>query len=178
MKKTFPKELLNTITLGDSVNELKKLPDNSVDMLFADPPYNMQVEGKLLRSNGQEFSGVEGSEWDEFESLNSYKEFTRLWLVEAKRVLKKERSSLWVIGSFQNIYMVGNILQELGFWIINDIVWSKTNPTPNFLGTKFTNRQETLIWATPSKKTKYTFNYKTMKELNFWKHIFKNILSN
>lgn len=166
MKKTFPKELLNTITLGDSVNELKKLPDNSVDMLFADPPYNMQVEGKLLRSNGQEFSGVEGSEWDEFESLNSYKEFTRLWLVEAKRVLKKERSSLWVIGSFQNIYMVGNILQELGFWIINDIVWSKTNPTPNFLGTKFTNRQETLIWATPSKKTKYTFNYKTMKELN------------
>ena len=115
MKKTFPKELLNTITLGDSVNELKKLPDNSVDMLFADPPYNMQVEGKLLRSNGQEFSGVEGSEWDEFESLNSYKEFTRLWLVEAKRVLKKERSSLWVIGSFQNIYMVGNILQELGF---------------------------------------------------------------
>lgn len=166
MENMFPENLINTISLGDSLDLLKKIPDNSVDMLFADPPYNMQVDGSLRRTDGTEFSGVEGSDWDEFDSIESYKEFTRLWLIEAKRILKKERSSIWVIGSFQNIYLVGNILQELGFWIINDIVWSKTNPTPNFLGTKFTNRQETLLWATPSKKTKYTFNYKTMKDLN------------
>ncbi|MDR3191416.1 MAG: site-specific DNA-methyltransferase [Lactobacillaceae bacterium] len=162
----FPQELLNTITLGDTIESLKKLPDSSVDMLFADPPYNMQVEGTLKRTNGSNFKGVEGNDWDEFESLTSYKEFTRTWLKEAQRVLKKDKSSLWVIGSFQNIYVVGDVLQELGFWIINDIVWSKTNPTPNFLGTKFTNRQETLLWATPTKNTKYQFNYKTMKELN------------
>ena len=166
MNNDFPKKLINTISLGDSIELLKQLPDSSVDMLFADPPYNMQIEGTLMRSNGTEFKGVEGADWDEFESINSYKYFTRQWLTEAKSVLKKDRSSLWVIGSFQNIYLVGDVLQELGFWIINDIVWSKTNPTPNFLGTKFTNKQETLLWATPDKNTKYTFNYKTMKALN------------
>lgn len=145
---------------------MKSLPDSSVDMIFADPPYNMQVEGTLLRTNGTKFEGVEGSDWDEFDSLSDYKEFTRSWLKEAQRILKKDRSSLWVIGSYQNIHVIGDVLQELGFWLINDIIWSKTNPTPNFQGTKFTNKQELLIWATPSKKTKYTFNYKTMKELN------------
>lgn len=166
MNKDFPAELLNTISLGDSIQKLKEIPDSSVDLVFADPPYNMQVEGTLKRTDGTNFAGVEGSEWDEFDSLEDYKNFTKKWLIECQRILKKDKSSLWVIGSFQNIYVVGNVLQELGFWIINDIVWSKTNPTPNFLGTKFTNRQETLLWATPSKKTKYTFNYKTMKELN------------
>lgn len=162
----FPKKLINTITLGDTIEKLKELPDNSVDLIFADPPYNMQLEGSLKRTDGTEFKGVEGLYWDEFESIQAYKEFTRQWLMEAQRVLKKNKSSLWVIGSFQNIYIVGDVLQELGFWIINDIIWSKTNPTPNFMGTKFTNRQETLLWATPSQKTKYHFNYKTMKELN------------
>lgn len=162
----FPKELINTITLGDSIKYLKKLPTSSVDMVFADPPYNMQIDGKLKRTNGKEFKGVEGSEWDEFASLESYEKFTIDWLKEAQRVLKKDRSSLWVIGSFQNLYIMGSVMQKLGFWIINDIVWSKTNPTPNFTGSKFTNKQETMIWATPSKKTKFTFNYKTMKELN------------
>ena len=158
--------MLNSITLGESIELLKKIPDSSVDLIFADPPYNMQIEGTLKRTNGTNFKGVEGVEWDEFESIEHYKQFTREWLIEAKRVLKVDRSSLWVIGSFQNIYIVGDVLQELGFWLVNDIIWSKTNPTPNFLGTKFTNKQETLIWATPSSKTKYTFNYKTMKELN------------
>lgn len=162
----FPKELINTITLGDTVETLRQLPDSSVDLIFADPPYNMQVEGELKRTDGSNFKGVEGSEWDEFESIEVYKKFTREWLKEAQRVLKKDRSSLWVIGSFQNIYIVGDVLQELGYWLINDIIWSKTNPTPNFLGTKFTNKQETLLWATPSNKTKYHFNYKTMKALN------------
>ncbi|CAM3087013.1 site-specific DNA-methyltransferase [Streptobacillus felis] len=165
-KNTFPINKINTVKLGDSIEELKLIPDNSVDLIFADPPYNMQLDGILKRVDGSEFKGVEGSKWDEFESIEDYKKFTYEWLKEAKRILKKNKSSLWVIGSFQNIYLVGNILQELGFWIINDVIWSKTNPTPNFMGTKFTNKQETLLWATPSKKTKYTFNYKTMKELN------------
>lgn len=164
--QSFPKEKINTIDVGDTIECLKRLPDNSIDVIFADPPYNMQVEGKLSRVEGTAFEGVEGSLWDEFDSIGEYKEFTRKWLKEAQRVLKKDKSSLWVIGSFQNIYIVGDVLQELGFWIINDIIWSKSNPTPNFLGTKFTNKQETLIWATPSKDTKYTFNYKTMKALN------------
>ncbi|MCS4487723.1 DNA-methyltransferase [Streptococcus sciuri] len=162
----FPPELVNTICLGDSIEILKQLPESSVDLIFADPPYNMQLEGKLKRTDGSIFQGVDTVQWDKFSTLESYKRFTRAWLIEAQRVLKKDKSSLWVIGSFQNIYIVGDILQELGFWIINDIVWSKTNPTPNFLGTKFTNKQETLIWATPTKNTKYHFNYKTMKVLN------------
>jgi len=162
----FPNNLINTITLGEALKTLSTLPDSSVDMIFADPPYNMQVEGTLKRTNGTDFNGVEGSEWDEFQSIQHYKEFTYGWLTEAQRVLKKDKSSLWVIGSFQNIYIVGDVLQELGYWLINDIVWSKTNPTPNFLGTKFTNKQETLLWATPTVNTKYHFNYKTMKELN------------
>lgn len=162
----FPESILNTISLGDSIQKLKELPDSSVDMIFADPPYNMQIDGKLKRTNGGDFKGVEGSDWDEFDSLDSYERFTKEWLLEAKRVLKKDKSSIWVIGSFQNLYIMGAVMQKMGFWIINDIVWSKTNPTPNFMGTKFTNKQETLIWATPSKDTKYHFNYKTMKSLN------------
>ena len=163
---TFPQELVNTIHLGDTIETLKQLPESSVDVIFADPPYNMQLEGNLKRTDGSVFQGVDNAEWDKFSTLEKYKKFTRDWLIEAKRVLKKDKSSLWVIGSFQNIYIVGDVLQELGFWIINDIIWSKTNPTPNFMGTKFTNKQETLIWATPDKKTKYHFNYKTMKALN------------
>lgn len=166
VKTIFPPEKINTIEIGDTIETLKKIPDNSVDLIFADPPYNMQVEGTLKRTDGTKFKGVEGSEWDEFDSIQEYKKFTREWLSEAQRVLKKDRSSLWVIGSFQNIYIVGDVLQELGFWIINDIIWSKSNPTPNFLGTKFTNKQETLIWATPTKDTKYKFNYQTMKAIN------------
>lgn len=162
----FPNDLINTISLGDTIHVLKELPDSSVDVIFADPPYNMQLDGKLQRADGGIFKGVDTAEWDKFDSLEAYKEFTKSWLLEAKRVLKKDKSSLWVIGSYQNIYIVGCVLQELGFWIINDIVWSKTNSTPNFLGTKFTNRQETMLWATPTQKTKYHFNYKTMKALN------------
>ena len=154
----------DTIIQGDCIDILKTLPSNSIDLIFADPPYNMQTEGELLRTDGSTFSGVT-DKWDKFDSIEFYDHFCKLWLTECKRVLKND-GSIWVIGSFQNIYRLGYIMQDLGFWILNDIIWSKPNAVPNFAGTRFQNSHETLIWCAKSKKSKYQFNYKTMKSLN------------
>ena len=156
--------LLNTILNGDIIDNLKKIPDESVDMIFADPPYFMQTDGDLFRTNGEKFDGV-SDKWDKFSNYFEYDEFCAKWLTECKRVLKKN-ASIWVIGSFQNIYRIGYLMQNLGYWILNDIVWSKPNAVPNFAGTRFQNSHETLLWCTKNKNAKYTFNYKTMKFLN------------
>lgn len=157
-------ELVNKIILGDTFEELKKIPDETIDMIFADPPYFMGTEGELLRTDGSKFSGVE-DEWDKFSDYHEYDTFTYNWLKECKRILKKD-GTIWVIGSFQNIYRLGYLLQNLDFWILNDIVWSKPNAAPNFAGTRFQNSHETMIWCSKSKKARNTFNYKTMKHLN------------
>lgn len=157
-------DLINRVICGDTIEQLKKIPDCSIDLIFADPPYFMQTEGELLRADGSKFSGVE-DEWDKFSSYNEYDNFCFEWLKECKRVLKND-GSIWVIGSFQNIYRMGYIMQNLGYWILNDIIWSKPNAAPNFAGTRFQNSHETLLWCTKSKDSKYTFNYKTMKYLN------------
>lgn len=154
----------DTIIQGDCIDILKKLPSNSIDLIFADPPYNMQTEGELLRTDGSAFSGVT-DKWDKFDSIEAYDDFCKKWLSECKRILKDD-GAIWVIGSFQNIYRLGYILQDLGFWILNDVIWSKPNAVPNFAGTRFQNSHETLIWCAKSKKSKYQFNYKTMKNLN------------
>ncbi len=155
---------MNKIFNGDSIEILKGMASESVDVIFADPPYFMQTEGKLERFDGTEFKGVD-DEWDKFDSYAVYDKFTKDWLSECMRVLKKD-GTIWVIGTFHNLFRMGYIMQDLGFWILNDVVWSKSNPTPNFKGTKFVNAQETMIWASKSQKSKFTFNYKTMKELN------------
>ncbi|EAK0804799.1 site-specific DNA-methyltransferase [Campylobacter lari] len=152
------------ILQGDCLEILKTIPDKSIDLVFADPPYFMQTQGELLRTNGEIFSGV-NDDWDKFESLKAYDEFCEIWLSECRRILKDD-ASIWVIGSFQNIFRLGYIMQNLGFWILNDIIWSKSNPVPNFKGTRFCNSHETLIWCSKSKNSKYIFNYKTMKFLN------------
>ncbi len=156
--------VLNTIINDDSIKILNQLEEKSVDMIFADPPYNMQLPGQLYRPDNSKVEGV-FEEWDSFENLKAYDEYTRAWLEGAKRVLK-DNGSLWVIGSYHNIFRVGSILQDLGFWILNDVVWNKLNPMPNFKGTRFTNAHETLIWAVKSPKAKYTFNYEAMKAMN------------
>jgi modification methylase len=158
------KEILDTVINADSIKTMNQMEENSVDVIFADPPYNMQLGETLLRPDNSVVSGV-NEEWDSFESLTAYDEYTKQWLTAARRVLKED-GSLWVIGSYHNIFRIGAILQDMGFWILNDIVWVKTNPMPNFRGTRFTNAHETLIWATPTKTGKYTFNYETMKKLN------------
>ncbi|MCL1963106.1 site-specific DNA-methyltransferase [Candidatus Saccharibacteria bacterium] len=155
---------LNTIIAGDCIANLSLIPDKSVDLIFADPPYWMQTEGELLRTNGTKFDGVEDN-WDKFNTYKEYDEFSEKWLNECKRILKPN-GSIWVIGSFQNIYRLGYIMQNLGFWVLNDVVWSKPNAVPNFGGTRYQNSHETLLWCCPSQKSKYTFNYKTMKHLN------------
>lgn len=149
---------------GDCLEVLKTFPDESVDIIFADPPYNMQTEGELLRTDGTSFNGV-ADKWDKFNSLREYDEFSKKWLRECQRVLKKD-GAIWVIGSFQNIFRLGYIMQDLGFWILNDVIWSKPNAVPNFGGTRFQNSHETLIWCSKSKSAKYHFNYKTMKHIN------------
>lgn len=164
MKKKEIERVVNSILCGDVNEKLKELPDNSVDLIFADPPYFMQTEGELLRTNGTKFKGVE-DEWDKFKDYNEYDHFCYNWLKECRRVLK-ENGSIWVIGSFQNIYRIGYIMQNLGYWILNDVIWSKPNAAPNFAGTRFQNSHETLLWCCKSKESKYTFNYKTMKYLN------------
>ncbi len=155
---------LGQIIPGDCVAAMRSLPDASVDMVFADPPYNLQLGGDLARPDGSHVDAVTDA-WDKFDSFAAYDEFTRAWLTEARRVLKPN-GSLWVIGSYHNIFRVGAILQDLGFWILNDIVWRKANPMPNFKGTRFTNAHETLIWASQGEKSRYTFNYRVMKTLN------------
>lgn len=154
----------NSILKGDCIEQLKLIPSESIDVIFADPPYFMQTEGELLRTNGDKFSGVE-DDWDKFDSYQHYDKFCQDWLSECQRVLKKD-GTIWVIGSFQNIYRIGYIMQNLGFWILNDVIWNKTNPVPNFGGTRFCNAHETLLWCSKSSKSKFTFNYKTMKFLN------------
>jgi site-specific DNA-methyltransferase (adenine-specific)/modification methylase len=161
---TFGSLLLNTIHQGDCIALLKKIPDNSVDLIFADPPYNLQLNGQLTRPNQSKVDAV-NDEWDKFESLAVYDDFTKNWLKECHRVLKKT-GSIWVIGTYHNIFRVGATLQDLGFWMLNDIVWIKTNPMPNFKGTRFNNAHETLLWATKSEKSKYTFHYHSMKTMN------------
>ena len=149
---------------GECIAEMRKLPDNCIDMIFADPPYNLQLAGDLNRPDGSHVDAVNDA-WDKFDSFATYDNFTRDWLVGAKRILKPT-GTLWVIGSYHNIFRVGATLQDQGFWILNDIIWRKANPMPNFRGTRFTNAHETLIWASQGEKAKYTFNYQAMKTLN------------
>ncbi|MGP6294549.1 DNA methyltransferase [Caldiplasma sukawensis] len=157
-------QIINKIIEGDTTDVLKEIPDGSVDLIFADPPYNLQIENDLYRPNNTKVNGVV-EKWDKFQNFESYDTFTIQWLKECKRVLK-ENGSIWVIGTYHNIFRVGKILQDLGYWVLNDIIWIKTNPMPNFKGTRFTNAHETLIWATKHRDSKYIFNYKTMKAYN------------
>ncbi len=156
---------LDSILKGDCVAELEKLPAASVDLVFADPPYNLQLDGRLTRPDQSEVDAVDDA-WDKFASFAAYDDFTRAWLLAVRRVLKPT-GTFWVIGSYHNIFRVGAILQDLGFWILNDIVWRKTNPMPNFRGRRFTNAHETLIWASRDSDARgYTFNYEALKRAN------------
>jgi DNA modification methylase len=155
---------LNKIIHGDCIDILATLPANSVDLIFADPPYNLQLSKDLYRPNLTKVAAVDDG-WDKFSDFKSYDEFTREWLSATQRVLK-DTGTIWVIGTYHNIYRVGSIMQDLGFWILNDILWLKNNPMPNFRGVRFTNAHETMIWAQKSKGTRYTFNHKSMKALN------------
>ncbi len=156
--------MINKVICGDSIEEMNKMQPNSVDLIFADPPYWMRTEGVLKRVEGTDFDGCDDT-WDKFDSLEDYEDFTKKWLSACHRILKPN-GSIWVIGGMQCIYTIGSTMQDLGFWLVNDVIWHKKNPTPNFMGTRLNNSHETLIWATKSKKSKYTFNYKTAKELN------------
>ena len=155
---------LDQILRGDCIAQMRALPAKSVDMIFADPPYNLQLGGDLSRPDGSHVDAVTDA-WDKFDSLSHYDRFTRAWLAEAKRILKDD-GTIWVIGSYHNIFKVGAAIQDLGYWILNDIIWRKSNPMPNFKGTRFTNAHETLIWASMGEKARYTFNYRSMKTLN------------
>src|SRR5688500_3459867 len=155
---------LNQIVYGDCIEILKSLPENSVDLIFADPPYNLQLRNDLYRPNMTKVNAVNDG-WDQFKGFAEYDAFTRDWLSASRRVLK-ESGTVWVIGSYHNIYRVGSILQDLEFWILNDIVWIKGNPMPNFRGVRFTNAHETIIWAQKKQGARYTFNHKSMKALN------------
>lgn len=157
--------LKNRLFRGDCIDVLSTFPDQSVDMVFADPPYNLQLEQELYRPNETRVNGVEDA-WDKFANLDEYYDFTKRWLAECKRILK-DTGTIWVIGTYHNIFTVGKAMQDLGYWILNDIVWIKSNPMPNFRGVRFTNAHETLIWAKKNKDQKqYTFNYQAMKMLN------------
>jgi site-specific DNA-methyltransferase (adenine-specific) len=149
---------------GDCLDVLKELPEKSVDLIFADPPYNLQLQKTLWRPNMTRVNAVD-EEWDRFGSFSEYDRFTRSWLEACRRILK-DTGTLWVIGSYHNIFRVGAALQDLGFWILNDVVWVKTNPMPNFRGVRFTNAHETLIWAQKIQSRRYTFNHHEMKALN------------
>jgi modification methylase len=155
---------LDQILLGDAGNMLRMLPDASVNCVFADPPYNLQLRGELRRPDDSLVDGVD-EDWDRFADFATYDAFTREWLGECRRILRKD-GTLWVIGSYHNIFRIGAILQDLGFWILNDVIWRKTNPMPNFRGRRFTNAHETMIWAAKSKESRYKFNYQAMKALN------------
>ena len=156
---------LDRIHVGDCVAEMAKLPEKSVDLVFADPPYYLQLDGALHRPDNSKVDAVD-DDWDKFSSFEHYDAFTRAWLLACRRVLKPH-GTLWVIGSYHNIFRVGATLQDLGFWVLNDVIWRKTNPMPNFRGKRFTNAHETLIWASRDADAKgYTFNYEAMKALN------------
>lgn len=155
---------LNQILLGDAGQMLRMLPDASVNCVFADPPYNLQLRGELRRPDESLVDGVD-DDWDKFTDFAAYDSFTRDWLGECRRVLRKD-GTLWVIGSYHNIFRIGTILQDLGFWVLNDVIWRKTNPMPNFRGRRFTNAHETMIWAAKGPDSRYKFNYQSMKSLN------------
>src|ERR1700712_3964210 len=154
-----------TIIQGDCIEAMNALPEKSVDLIFADPPYNLQLGGDLLRPDNSKVDAVD-DDWDRFASFEEYDRFTRAWLAECRRVLKDD-GPLWVIGSYHNIFRVGVAVQDLGFWVLNDVIWRKANPMPNFKGTRFTNAHATLIWAAKSRGARrYTFNYDAMKMAN------------
>jgi len=155
---------LNQILHGDCVQVLKSLPENSVDLIFADPPYNLQLQKDLYRPDRSKVDAVNDG-WDKFDDFKAYDMFTSAWLAECRRVLK-DTGTIWVIGSYHNIYRVGTIMQDLGFWFLNDVLWIKKNPMPNFRGVRFTNAHETMIWAQKKQGAKYTFNHHSMKALN------------
>src|SRR5712691_1836340 len=156
---------LDRILIGDCAAELEKLPAASVDLVFADPPYNLQLKNDLKRPDDSKVDAVD-DDWDKFSSFSAYDEFTRAWLLACRRVMKPA-ATLWVIGSYHNIFRVGTLLQDLGFWILNDVIWRKTNPMPNFRGRRFTNAHETLIWAAREAAARqYTFNYEALKAGN------------
>jgi len=155
---------LNTILQGDCLEQMRQLPAASIDMIFADPPYNLQLKQDLLRPNMTRVDAVNDA-WDKFSSFEDYDAFSRAWLQEARRLLKPD-GTIWVIGTYHNIYRLGTILQDLGYWILNDVIWVKTNPMPNFRGVRFSNAHETLIWASREQGAKYTFNHHAMKSLH------------
>lgn len=159
-----PADFLDKIIAGDSIDVLRSLPDSFADLVFADPPYNLQLGGDLTRPDNSRVDGVD-DDWDRFDSFGDYDKFTRDWLAEARRILKPD-GAIWVIGSYHNIFRVGATLQDLGFWLLNDVIWVKSNPMPNFRGTRFTNAHETLIWASKSKESRPTFNYSALKTAN------------
>jgi len=155
---------LNSILAGECIDVMNSLPENSVDLVFADPPYNLQLKGDLHRPDNSKVDAVD-DDWDQFDSFRAYDEFTTDWLKAARRILKPN-GAIWVIGSYHNIFRVGAALQNQGYWILNDVVWRKSNPMPNFRGKRFTNAHETMIWASKSEGAKYTFNYEALKALN------------
>jgi modification methylase len=155
---------VDVVLAGDCVEVMRALPDCSVDLIFADPPYNLQLRGTLHRPDNSRVDAVDES-WDRFASFEAYDAFSRAWLAEARRLLKPD-GAIWVIGSYHNVFRLGSSLQDAGFWILNDVVWRKSNPMPNFRGKRLTNAHETLIWAAKSDQSKYTFNYEAMKALN------------
>ena len=155
---------LDRIIKGDCVAALEQLPAASIDVVFADPPYNLQLESGLTRPDQSHVDAVD-DDWDKFASFEAYDAFSRAWLLAVRRVLKPD-GTIWVIGSYHNIFRVGTMLQDLGFWVLNDIVWRKTNPMPNFRGKRFTNAHETMIWASRNPDSRYTFNYEAMKAFN------------
>ncbi|MGA9795427.1 MAG: site-specific DNA-methyltransferase [Rhizomicrobium sp.] len=157
-------DAVDRVIEGDCIESMNALPEGCADLIFADPPYNLQLEGELRRPDNSKVDAVDDG-WDQFASFADYDTFTREWLCAARRVLKDD-GGLWVIGSYHNIFRVGAILQDLGFWILNDVVWRKSNPMPNFRGKRFTNAHETMIWASKGRKQSYTFNYEAMKALN------------
>ena len=157
-------KIINKIENGDSIEILKRIPDKSFDLVFADPPYNMQIGEKLTRPDDSKVDGV-NDKWDQFSSFEHYDKFSKSWLKECKRILK-DSGSMWVIGTYHNIFRLGYHIQNLNYWILNDVIWRKNNPMPNFKGTRFTNAHETLIWASKNKKSRYTFNYQSLKCLN------------
>ncbi|SDG39858.1 site-specific DNA-methyltransferase [Pelagibacterium luteolum] len=155
---------IDTILVGDCIAHMNALPEASVDLIFADPPYNLQLEEGLTRPDQSKVDAVD-DDWDKFDSFAHYDKFTREWMAAARRILKPD-GAIWVIGSYHNIFRVGTVLQDLGFWMLNDVVWRKANPMPNFRGTRFTNAHETLIWASRSQKSRPTFNYEALKLSN------------
>jgi len=160
-----PAKIENTVQQGNCIDVMRRLPEGSIDMIFADPPYNLQLSGAVLTRPDETAVEAVLDDWDKFDTFAAYDRFSEEWLHEARRVLKPD-GTIWVIGSYHNIYRVGTILQHTGFWILNDIIWRKSNPMPNFRGRRFTNAHEILLWAAKTNKSRYTFNYESMKALN------------